>query len=178
LTEASFAPYGGIIAAGLKIPPTVTGLGGASQRSVEVVKPENRYEKAPSGKAGREVVNVSVAIPRQLKEDEKGGRRYVMDLMERHPFTTQIFVPMSRDAEYLVVVANTKDDKPDLDSLKAFVAREGQGICYRTGVFHAPMSVAGLVPVTFAIFQHSNGVQDEDCEFFPLSEPEMVEICL
>jgi len=65
-----------------------------------------------------------------------------------------------------------------LDSLKAFVAKEGQGICYKTNLFHTPMSVVGHVPVTFAVFQHSNGVREEDCEFVPLSEQDIVEISI
>ena len=39
-------------------------------------------------------------------------------------------------SRYLVIVAlNGKDDKPDLRSIRAFIASAGQGIVYRTGIW-------------------------------------------
>ncbi|EEB88009.1 hypothetical protein MPER_14408, partial [Moniliophthora perniciosa FA553] len=43
---------------------------------------------------------------------------------------------------YLVVVAkNGEDDRPDLKTLRAFVASTAQGIVYNTGIWHQPMTV-------------------------------------
>jgi allantoicase len=65
--------------------------------------------------------------------------------LERHAFTNQGFVPMSRGgsdsldnpgASYIVVVApNGEDDRPDLKSLRAFHVGGAQGIVYNTGVW-------------------------------------------
>ena len=39
-------------------------------------------------------------------------------------------------SEYLVIVAkNGEDDRPDLASMRAFVASAGQGIVYDTGIW-------------------------------------------
>jgi allantoicase len=69
-------------------------------------------------------------------------------VLERHPFTKQAFIPMGKGsieggdgltdpgAAYLVIVA--KDDperKPDLKTLKAFVATGAQGVMYEMGVW-------------------------------------------
>jgi len=67
----------------------------------------------------------------------------VLKTLERHPFTSQAFIPMGRgdglsDAgdKYLVVVAhNGSDDRPDMKSLKAFLATSAQGISYNKGVW-------------------------------------------
>lgn len=58
-------------------------------------------------------------------------------LMERHPISTQTFVPMN-PCKYLVVVAE-KDTVPTQDNLRVFMASEGQGISLHVGVWHHPL---------------------------------------
>ncbi|KAH8892355.1 ureidoglycolate hydrolase [Thozetella sp. PMI_491] len=177
LTEAAFASYGGLIAADLATPNTVMTNGGMSKRWQNVVQTENRYEQ--SSRPGRAVVNVSQASPRSTIDNGDGHRTFVLEMLERHLFTTQIFVPMTADAKYLVAVAESKtcdDATPDLGTLRAFVATSGQGICYRTGLWHAPMAVIGETAVTFAVFQHTNDVPADDCTFYPLAEGHSIAI--
>ncbi len=72
--------------------------------------------------------------------------------LERHPFSTQMFVPMS-GARYLVVVA-LGQSAPDLDTLAAFVVEGARAITYAPGVWHHPMVAldadADFVNVLFA----------------------------
>lgn len=68
--------------------------------------------------------------PRSLPFDIK--------LLEKHPHSTQMFIPMTAERRYLVIVAQG-GDKPDLSTLKAFVAGKGQGITYHPGIWHHPM---------------------------------------
>lgn len=58
-------------------------------------------------------------------------------VLEKHPTSTQVFVPMNAQ-RYLVVVA-LGGDAPDLSTLAAFVASGTQAISYRPGVWHHPM---------------------------------------
>ncbi len=72
-----------------------------------------------------------------------------VNLLERHKYTTQAFVPMrgGGDGEdnltdsgdkYLVIVAHNvgdDNDRPDLNSLRAFIAHGGQTVMYNTAVW-------------------------------------------
>jgi len=57
--------------------------------------------------------------------------------LERHAFSTQMFVPMA-GARYLVVVARG-ETAPDLSTLAAFVVEGAQAITYAPGTWHHPM---------------------------------------
>lgn len=153
LSIAEYAPYGGVISSDVVTSKTVIVNGGTARRTPEVVPTENGYGDAPSGIPGRTVLNASLASPRPVMawrngdggEPEGGGgekRVLTLTMLERHRFSTQSFVPMGAGVEYLVVVTDG-DDEPNLNGLKAFVVRDGQGVCYGRAVWHAPMSVVG-----------------------------------
>ncbi len=62
-------------------------------------------------------------------------------VLERHPYSSQTFIPINV-ARYLVIVApNKPDGSPDLDRVKCFLADGKQGITYRRGVWHHDMTV-------------------------------------
>ena len=65
---------------------------------------------------------------------------FQLKLVERHFFSTQIFVPMNAES-YLVIVClnDPKKDLPDLSTLKAFLATDTQSISYHPGVWHHPL---------------------------------------
>lgn len=149
LTPDDYAPFGGVISTDVVTDRTVVVNNGTARRTPEVVPTTNLYDKAPSQVPARTVLNVSLASPREVapwrSDDGDSGRRVLrIKMLERHRFTTQSFIPMGADFQYLVVVTNNKsesDDLPDLDSLRGFVARDKQGVCYAPGVWHAPMAV-------------------------------------
>jgi len=62
-----------------------------------------------------------------------------MKLLERHEFSTQIFMPMEA-GRYITVVA-LGDKEPDVSTIKAFVIEGPQGISYHPGTWHYPMTV-------------------------------------
>jgi len=81
--------------------------------------------------------------------DAKLGGHWDIKVLERHIHTNQAFIPMGpgfanvgdeglKEAAkgYLVVVAqNGKDDKPDLETMRAFIVAPAQGIVYNTGIW-------------------------------------------
>lgn len=83
-------------------------------------------------------------------------------LLEKHPHSTQTFVPMGT-ARYLVVVA-LGGDAPDLATLRAFVVHPGTAVSYRPGVWHHPM--IGLDAVSdFACLVWEDGTADDAVVF-------------
>lgn len=142
ITELAFAPYGGLIAAGLQLPSVITFPN--ARKSVEVVPTTNLYAQAPSGVPGRHVLHVEAV---ETKVPDPKTRTLVLERMERHPFTAQAFIPMGSDVGYLAIVANgnAAGDAPDLSTLKVFTVGEGQGVCYDAGVWHASMHVISKV---------------------------------
>ena len=125
-------------------------------------------------------------------------------ILERHPFTNQTFIPTDlsnhttvgdgvEEPVFLVVVAPTlrgeiataKDktghsihihDPPDLQNMKAFIARGGQAVTYGVGTWHAPMVVLGPRRIDFIVVQHVNGVDEEDCQEVALGEGVAVDL--
>ncbi|KAJ5156334.1 Ureidoglycolate hydrolase [Penicillium capsulatum] len=125
-------------------------------------------------------------------------------ILERHPFTNQTFIPIDLSSHskvgdgeeeplFLVVVAPTRKgevamakndagetitirDPPDLQKVKAFIARGGQAVTYGVGTWHAPMVVLGRRRVDFVVVQYVNGVADEDCQEAAFGEGVVVDL--
>ncbi|KAF9175351.1 Allantoicase [Mortierella sp. AD011] len=94
-------------------------------------------------------------------------REIGVKLLERHPYSSQMFVPMGGDGNggFVIVVAKDRlsDGKPDLSTLKAFTVKNSQGVNYKPNVWHHPMIVTER-PVTFLTITHESGVRKDDCE--------------
>lgn len=136
----------------------------------------NLYDQSPSKTPARTCINLFTCFPRALTQV---GQSYVFKvcILERHPFTTQTFIPMGLAAanpctKYLVIVAPTlgptkafpDQGLPDLENLRAFIAHGGQAVTYAPGTWHAPMVVVGNKSVDFVVVQYCSGVPAEDCE--------------
>ncbi|KAH7394160.1 ureidoglycolate hydrolase [Phaeosphaeria sp. MPI-PUGE-AT-0046c] len=120
-----------------RIPPPdkTTANQGSATKYLDVSHMSNLYSLAPSNKPARAVMNMFVCAPRDLRphepsesmpsswgdleldDDDDGNgdyQRQLLDvgILERHPFTTQTFIPMGlstsdRHTQYLVIVAPT-----------------------------------------------------------------------
>ncbi|KAH7401308.1 ureidoglycolate hydrolase-like protein [Pyrenochaeta sp. MPI-SDFR-AT-0127] len=116
-------------------PDAVSANQGFATKYLDVTHMSNLYSLAPSKKPARAVMNMFVCKPRELRPhepsmslpsswgdldidddaDENGNfERELLDvaILERHPFTTQTFIPMGlspqdRHTQYLVIVAPT-----------------------------------------------------------------------
>ncbi|KAK5125199.1 hypothetical protein LTR85_000875 [Meristemomyces frigidus] len=53
---------------------------------------------------------------------------------------------------------------PDVDNVRAFIARGDQAVTYGPGTWHAPMVVLGEKAIEFVVVQYANGVALEDCQ--------------
>ncbi len=80
-------------------------------------------------KKGRPLINIFRGQPFKLPVQIK--------LMERHPLSSQAFIPLSK-APYLIVVAKECDELSP-NQLIAFVSNGQQGVNYNKGVWHHPL---------------------------------------
>ena len=96
---------------------------------------------------------------------------FEIKLLEKHPLSTQAFIPMQAERYLVVVCLGT--DKPDLSTLKAFLATKAQGITYRPGVWHHPL-IAMDRETDFACLIWEDGTSN-DCEILKLNQNVIVE---
>lgn len=146
LTPEAFAPFGRVIQGysdraavppGTKITPA---NGGTATKFHKLALIDSSYPDGSGATAGLSVFRCNpVEVVNGVIE---------LKVLERHPYTNQAFIPMGPaecfgdealpdpGCRYLVVVAhNGGDDKPDLPTLRAFIASAAQGIMYNTAVW-------------------------------------------
>lgn len=122
LTAAAFAPFGEVIEpAG----PSVVINGGAA----------TRYPALATLVADGEGASPVIGI---VRADRAATVPHRVPLIERHPLGSQAFVPLD-GAGWLVIVAPAELARPDPGDVRAFLARDGQGVNYRRGLWHAPL---------------------------------------
>ena len=87
-----------------------------------------------------------------------------LNMLEKHPFGSQAFMPLSGHA-YLVVVA-LGGDTPDLGTLKCFTATSNQGVNYAKGTWHHPL--LALRDGDFLVVDRAGPTGEMNCVEFPL----------
>ena len=190
LTQKDFAPFGEVIENPLASdvnsfpstsPSSTIPFKPANQATALKASPissfQNDYSKSLPGSPGKPVMSMFVCFPRTLDSDSAGKPIFRIRILERHPFTTQTFVPMGlapgdQSTMYLVIVAPTLDSKqtaqqkgpPDLQNVRAFVANGRQAVTYGVGTWHAPMFVIGEKRIDFVVMQSINQIPEDDCQ--------------
>ena len=178
---------------------------GSAIKYQNVSRQRNLYDEAPSRIPAQPAMSMFVCRARPLipaHELSKGdlgasdatadttpkqSSYFRVNILERHPFTSQTFIPLSTSptARYLVIVAPTLPSPgypalptpslsqdvpgpglPDLQRLEAFVATGDQAVTYAAGTWHAPMAVIGDegAKIDFVVAQFMNGVSNEDVQ--------------
>ena len=96
---------------------------------------------------------------------ETADRPLKSELLERHEFSSQTFVPVDVGRWLIVVAPHARTGGPDLAGLKAFIATGTQGVTYKPNTWHHGLTVLDR-PGRFAVFMWRAGTQDE--EFVPV----------
>ncbi len=100
------------------------------------------------------------------------SRPVPLRVFERHPFSTQVFVPM-RASRYLVVVA-PGGEAPNIEKARAFLASGQQAISYGAGIWHHPMiALDADTDFTCIVFENSSA---NDCEVAPIDSALSVDL--
>ena len=142
LTKEAFAPYGDVI----DIPSE------AGRTYYEDALGNLRPDAHPS---------LSVS----LKADTP-DRPLRAELLERHEFSSQTFVPIDVERWLIVVAPHAKTGGPDLGGVKAFIASGKQGVTYRPNTWHHGLTVLDR-PGRFAVFMWRVGGKGDE-EFVPV----------
>ena len=152
LEAHSFAPYGAVVSADRSDVPAYSTNQGMAQRRDFLLDLVNHRPSA----------RLNVASFRCVPWR---GTRLRLSLLEKHPASSQLFVPMNA-RRYLVVVALGAEE-PSLHTLRAFVARSTMAVCYHPGVWHHPV-IALDQAIDFACLVYESGAAD-DCVVAPLA---------
>lgn len=94
------------------------------------------------------------------------------EMLERHEFSSQTFVPVDVGRWLIVVAPHARQGGPDLTALRAFIADGRQGVTYKPNTWHHGLTVLDK-PARFAVFMWRAGKDDE--EFVPV-EPFTIRI--
>ena len=94
--------------------------------------------------------------------------------IERHPASSQAFVPLDGGRYLVVVMRQGLDGGPDPAQAKAFVATEHQAINYDAGIWHVGITALER-PTSFCMVIFEDGSPD-DCHFRQLERPFVVEM--
>lgn len=120
LTAEAFAPFGDVIE--MAGPSQIINQG-FGQRYSDLAKMDLSLQD------GRPAIHWVSCIPEKTP--------VTLRLMERHPLSSQLFMPLDGQ-RYLVVVAPA-GQPPGADALHAFLAHGKQGVNYHRSVWHHPM---------------------------------------
>lgn len=121
LTRAAFAPYGDVIE-----------KPGAAHFTINQGQAERFHDLARidvTAAAGRPVVSIVAA--------KSAPRPLTLRLMERHPISSQVFMPL--EPAPLVVVVAPAGPAPRPRDIRAFLTDGRQGINYAPGTWHHPL---------------------------------------
>lgn len=144
LTAAGFAPFGDVFA-----PPDVPGRTGSLARF--------RSDRAEAGLA----LSMTTAKPAILP--------LMVTKFERHPHSSQAFLPLDMPRFLVVVAPGSADTGPDLSQARAFVGTGPQAFNYMPDVWHAGFEVLGTRG-SYAVLIWRDG-SEADTIVFDLSEP-------
>lgn len=150
LTPEGFAPFGEVL-----------GMSHAAGRDVNLGTAV-RFDHAAHLENARPGARPNLAVFQAAAQ----SLPFAVTLLERHPFSTQAFLPL-RAARWLICAApSLADGMPDIAGLRAFGARGDQGVNLRRAIWHHPI-LALEEDAVLAMLAWEDGSSD-DCEQWKL----------
>lgn len=153
LEAATFAPFGFVI--------QVDGRAGRRVNQDRALRLDGFGVLRHEAPANKPIVSLYAIDASKLPLD--------IALVERHPLSSQLFVPMQACRALVVVAPSGNDGMPGVDHVRAFLSQPGQAICYHPGTWHAPLFAIDEA-AAFTMMMWESGTA-RDCEEFSLPEP-------
>ncbi|SFB46434.1 ureidoglycolate lyase [Rhizobium sp. NFR07] len=155
LTSQAFAPYGEVIEAD---PATMRLINNGTTERYHAVA-------APVGVGDRLIFNIFRGQPRQFP--------YSLGMMERHPYGSQSFMPLS-GRPFLVGVSADEGGRPGKPQI--FLARTDQGVNYFANTWHHPLMVLSEVSDFLVVDRDNTGANLQEFVFdtpYLIAEPSL-----
>jgi len=111
----------------------------------------------------RAVAHPSLSVSLKAETPDRPLRA---ELLERHEFSSQTFVPIDVERWLIVVAPHAPQGGPDLGGVRAFIASGKQGVTYKPNTWHHGLTVLDR-PGRFAVFMWRDGTEG-DTEFVPV----------
>ena len=121
ITRKNFANYGDLISSD-DINPMDINAGYAKRF-------DNLANISTSKDEGKTIVSIFSALKRTFPMK--------IDMMEKHPLSSQAFVPM-KETTFLSFVASP-GESPDIRKIQSFIIPSKKGINYKPGIWHFPL---------------------------------------
>ena len=152
LTRAAFLPYGDVVQVAESRHYTINQ--GWAERYADTARLDLLAGE------GTPTVGIVRAEPRPMPLKVK--------LMERHPMSSQLFIPLA-PRPFLVLVAAPGDQlRPE--SVVAFKTIAGQGVNYGRGVWHHPLIALDQSTDFLVVDRHA---KDENCDEVSLAQADL-----
>ncbi len=84
-----------------------------------------------------------------------------VEFFEKHPFSTQAFIPMNQGKFFVVVAPMSGGDSFDINTLKCFITDGSEGIMYHVGTWHSAFSCLDAHK-TFAVIDRHPALGDDE----------------
>lgn len=143
LTPESFAPFGQVVEIADHAPVMI------NEGNTERFDSLGHVEC--TGVNGKAVINIFRAQPRVLPMR--------ITMVERHPFGSQSFQPLSGES-YLVLVADAVE-QPSPEQLHLFISSPDQGVNYKANTWHHPLLALNKVCDFLVVDRKGEG---DNCE--------------
>jgi ureidoglycolate lyase len=139
LSREAFAPYGDVIQVAESRHYTINQ--GWAERYADMARLDLLEGE------GKPTVGIVRSEPRPMPLKVK--------LMERHPMSSQLFIPLA-PRPFLVLVAEPSD-RPEPGNIVAFRTIAGQGVNYARGVWHHPLIALDQSTDFLVVDRHGKG---------------------
>ncbi|WP_332052574.1 ureidoglycolate lyase [Reyranella sp.] len=120
------------------------------------------YEKALGNLRPTARPSLSVSLKPETRD-----RPLRAELLERHEFSSQTFLPLDVGRWLIVVAPHGHEGRPDLAGVRAFIADGRRGITYRANTWHHGLTVLDR-PGRFAVLMWRDGSKADE-EFMPVA---------
>jgi len=145
------------------VPISAEGL--APLATLLVVDPERRL----AFPAVTEAADCAASLVLSTNRTKPASLPHEVTRVERHPHTTQTFLPLAASRWLVMVMPSLADGSPDLSGARAFLAGPGDAVCFHRNVWHAPLTVFDeAADMAMLMWRAEAG---DDAVLFDLPEP-------